>query len=696
MKQYIISKVKLSVICLLALGVTVMSGCDDDIPTESYYTFTGEMMSDYLHNHADFSEFSAIVTRAGMMDQLSAYGEYTCFAPTNAAVQKYRQAKGFSSVNEIPVDVCDTIARTHLIDRMYHTADLTGLTSIGSPNMLRRIIQLSMGYEEEIKEDGTIDTLSSYLLLNKTAAVIHSLANDSVENGIMHPVDAVIEPSSRTLPDVMLDNPRISLFNKALEVTGLADYMATHIEDLSWDGEADEYADFPKIIKSNGHDNKYFIPEQRKYGFTAFVVTDDALRSGRATKNGDPIETLEDLYDYAVTIYGRNDSNPDEQFTTEALRKPENPLYKLVSYHLLDRKGLYDWLTTISTIETLLVNPTEWYKTMCPYTTMKIEKATVQRFLQTQSHRNRLFINRAKDDRGADLEGSLIEPEVEKEYEQTALNGIYYYIDKLVDYGQETKDIVFNTRMRVDIYTLFPELMSNDIRTAENYHPESENVTGRYYKNYMFPKGYLDGVDIKGDGYFLYQNCHNYYWSYEGDEFNLKGVVTDSYDITFPLPPVPTGTYQVRLGFAATGTRGVAQVYFDGQPVGIPIDMRKAGDDPSVGWINLENATEEEAEENKKSLKNNGYYRGPRSVFNIIGTGIKDGDATAKKSYFYNTSPTIRKVLCTVTIDGNKEHTLRIRSVYAEGGAELMIDYIEIVPKSVYGIEGEGLGEDDY
>ena len=38
--------------------------CSDDPLEENYYTFTGEMMSDYLQSHEDFSEFAAIVTKA--------------------------------------------------------------------------------------------------------------------------------------------------------------------------------------------------------------------------------------------------------------------------------------------------------------------------------------------------------------------------------------------------------------------------------------------------------------------------------------------------------------------------------------------------------------------------------------------------------------------------------------------------------
>ena len=54
-----------------------------------------------------------------------------------------------------------------------------------------------------------------------------------------------------------------------------------------------------------------------------------------------------------------------------------------------------------------------------------------------------------------------------------------------------------------------------------------------------------------------------------------------------------------------------------------------------------------------------------------------------------------RKVIFEGYLDGDKQHTMRIRSVMAIGGAELMLDYLEIVPKSVYGIENEETAEDD-
>lgn len=71
---------------LTALAALSSFSCNDDIPAESYYTFTGEMMSDFLKNNPNFSHFSRIVERAGVMDLLSARGEYTLFPPTNKAI----------------------------------------------------------------------------------------------------------------------------------------------------------------------------------------------------------------------------------------------------------------------------------------------------------------------------------------------------------------------------------------------------------------------------------------------------------------------------------------------------------------------------------------------------------------------------------------------------------------------------------
>ena len=94
-------------------------------------------------------------------------------------------------------------------------------------------------------------------------------------------------------------------------------------------------------------------------------------------------------------------------------------------------------------------------------------------------------------------------------------------------------------------------------------------------------------------------------------------------------------------------------------------------------------------------MHNMGWYHGPKSVFSIVGEGNLDG-SNAARSYFSSNSHTVRYVLCTATLSENVQHTMRIKSIWAQDGALVMIDYLELVPKSVYSVdEGTGKAEDD-
>ena len=100
--------------------------------------------------------------------------------------------------------------------------------------------------------------------------------------------------------------------------------------------------------------------------------------------------------------------------------------------------------------------------------------------------------------------------------------------------------------------------------------------------------------------------------------------ILGTYDLTFRLPNVPPGSYELRLGYGAMDDRGIVQMYVDNMPQGLPLDMRVNGEDPIIGglyngwngWRNSEENsngiyTSEELEENARTMKNNGYYSGP-------------------------------------------------------------------------------------
>lgn len=664
-------KKKIGYILVLLFGFLLggtMTNCSDDPELANYYTFTDEMMSDYLSSHQEFSMFREVVERAGFMDLLSAYGAYTCFPPTNEAFEAYLRKRGLSSVGQLSLEDCDTIARTHLVRNMYATSEMNDGV-LTTSNMNRRYIEVSHGLDRDS---------NSVVFLNRTAHIIFTLQDDSVENGIMQPITEVLESSNRMLPDVMKLNPKISLFVEAMVATGLRDKM------FKYKDETYHASDYPRYAYTS-HVNRETAtaPDEKKYGFTAFVPTDSVLREKYN------ITTLEGLYRKACEIYDPVYGETDKPWHGfDQLADSRNPLNRFVAYHILTRdvKG-WNYLTPLNDIgiRTTLMNPEDWYETMLPHTMMKFERLTVLKYAGSSIIGQR-YINRRYDGTYF-IPGTMIRPTVESEYMQDALNGRYFYVDDILAFSETTRDIVHNTRIRMDFSTIFPELMTNDIRQNGNpkvQDPEYDE-TAKYGRNYYFPDGYLENV--KCSGYFIYRRPHDYYDSYEGDEMNLFG----NYDITFKIPPVPyEGEWQIRLGYAALPTRGISQIYFDDVPQGIPLDMTKSLSDASIlggEWEgDYSKMSQIDLAADQKTLKNKGYYRGAEGGYRYDAAG-----ATTFK-VFSTLAGTCRRVLCTVHINPNQDHYLRIRSVSTKQGNdnEFMLDYLELVPKIVYGVTDEG------
>ena len=140
------------------------------------------------------------------------------------------------------------------------------------------------------------------------------------------------------------------------------------------------------------------------------------------------------------------------------------------------------------------------------------------------------------------------------------------------------------------------------------------------------------------------------------------------------------------------------QVYFDGVAQGIPLDMTKNIDDATMYLGDRFTSTEdydkmsiEEKAEEQKLLKNLGAYRDGRSLF----SWNNEGTST---SPFIGHAARYRKILCQTYMDATKDHYVRFR-VASNGlqgnNNEFMLDYFEMVPKSVYGVGGTGDMEDD-
>ena len=156
----------------------------------------------------------------------------------------------------------------------------------------------------------------------------------------------------------------------------------------------------------------------------------------------------------------------------------------------------------------------------------------------------------------------------------------------VVAYDPTMRNTIMNTRMRIDFQLLWPELTNNNMRLCGNPLKEynsgdnSEDGTEGGGFNYYLPPGYLKNITFSENTMFIVKRPIIYWSNYQGDDIAVLGT---SYDVTFRLPNVPPGEYELRLGYCALDSRGIGQVYVDGVPQGLPIDMRDKADAPNIG-----------------------------------------------------------------------------------------------------------------
>lgn len=640
---------RLCALCSILTTVYGAVSCSDDPVDDAYYTFTGEMTTDYLeHRNDQFSSFITVLKRAELWDLLSTYGEFTTFAPTNTAMGDYLSQRHLNGVEDLSRAECDTLAWTHLVKSAYFTTDL-GEGSLPTTNMNDRYLTLSC---DTLEGDGNI-----VYLVNATAQMI--ARDDSVENGVVHVIDRVLLPNSTFICDIIEEDPSLSLFAEALRATGLADSLYKYFDDsytISIDSSTvTSTSPHHRIFGNNDCYWKY--PSSHRYFFTVFAEPDSIYAEAGITN-------LSELIAYAKRVYD-NTYPGDAGKYDDDLTHRRNPLNRFVAYHILDRYASYSELTVngnvfsavMSQYQTQLQDIMEFYETMCPYTIMQVCDAVGDK-----------WVNRRGVGVRYKVRGSRILPPSEAGRSTDAINGVYHYIDQILTYNQEeTIDQVLNIRMRIDATTLSPDFMNAG---ARNINP------GAYGVNFLmtgFKPGYAKNFIFSEDTFF---GVHNRFWcnSWEDD----MCACLDNFDIKFRIPPVPAGqTYEVRLGYVCGANRTVVQVYFDDNltgdiPCGIPIDLRKYAN--AYGWlsdIELGN-DEDQIEANDKALRNQGFMKAPDSFT------FPNSTDTPR-----NAVQCLRRILTTRYLEPEHDYYIRLRQVL-DNQAEMSLDYIELVPKSVY------------
>lgn len=141
-------------------------------------------IADFVESNPDYSSLNAALEVADLKATLDGTSDYTVFAPNNDAFAAFLSDNGFSSLDDVPVDVLTQVLLNHVQAESIYAGDLT------------------TGYINSMASWGASDVNLSMYINTDDGVTINGVSNVTtadveVDNGVIHAVDAVIG-----LPDV--------------------------------------------------------------------------------------------------------------------------------------------------------------------------------------------------------------------------------------------------------------------------------------------------------------------------------------------------------------------------------------------------------------------------------------------------------------------------------------------------------------
>lgn len=609
---------------IISCSVMAFSACDSDDVGGNLYTFTDETMGQYLRSNPElYSEFTGILDTTKVIGLLNTIGEYTCFAPDNEAMREYYLKMGKANKSEFSMDSLKQIAYDHIV---------LGWEMQTSDFVIGRLPHLSMSdrfFNVSLNNTGE-------LYINQTSKILEK--DIIVHNGVLHHISATLNPVRDGIVEVISKDSTFTLFYKALDMTGLADSLLL-VADETYNPDL-----YRHLITQTREMGGWFyqeIPEARKFGFTILMESD-------ATMAANGITDQASLRQYAATIY---DKVYPEDAGVSDIRDRRNSLNRFVSYHLITKQlGFSKFIDAYDTDHMVKTTDMfEYIETLCPNTLIEVTKV--------RSTKETNVLNRNAET------GKSVKV-VKENSDNDALNGVYHEVDGMLVYDIDTHNLLSGKRLRFDSASFFDELTNNNMRGRGTTSPNLR---------FQLPRGYVNRISCTEQTVVGYLTGYPQYCNYEGDEIFLRASPGKLYDFVVETSPIPAGTYEVRFGYGANGNRGVAQLYFDGIPAGVPINLSTTANNAAIGYeIPRTNPVDYNGFENDKMMRNRGYMKGP-SVFRVPVEGWFYGENARFSSNL------LRRILGIYEFSTPGRHKLGVKGL---SSGEFMFDYLEFIPTS--------------
>ncbi|MFA9188071.1 fasciclin domain-containing protein [Flavobacterium magnesitis] len=209
----IVSKIKIVFACVALLSFMVSCNEDDGKPAEPMNTSIAAIAS----ANPDFTTLVTALNRTGLTATLNGSGEFTVFAPTNDAFNRFFTSLGNNvTVNNVNVDVLRNVLLNHVIATEIKSSAIPASTYVSTLSPINNTTNaptISMF----VQKSGAVVTLNGGI---ENAGAVVTTADIDASNGVIHVVNRVI--AIPTIKNHAVANPNLSTVTSLLVAQNLA------------------------------------------------------------------------------------------------------------------------------------------------------------------------------------------------------------------------------------------------------------------------------------------------------------------------------------------------------------------------------------------------------------------------------------------------------------------------------------------
>jgi len=192
------------------MGIFLLAACKKDDNTADPVRSTDQTIAEYAVSDPNFSTLVQALTKADLVDVLNGAGNFTVFAPTNAAFNALFTQLGVSGIADLSAETLTPILLYHVLGTEKKASMITAgyYTTLSPAQSNFASMEISLSGGVYIDKDAKVTT-----------------ADVDVKNGVIHVIDKVLLPPS--VVDLALDNSDFSILVQAVVKANLVETLSS-------------------------------------------------------------------------------------------------------------------------------------------------------------------------------------------------------------------------------------------------------------------------------------------------------------------------------------------------------------------------------------------------------------------------------------------------------------------------------------